>query len=178
MERQVRAMILDEDMIVAVGSDENAGVEIGNLPPGVGLERLRWDGKNVVDLQGLTEMYVKEFNGAYSLHAVQVQGSELVPMTYGDRKNLKTDPATGIIRVKTQQEKTDEANAIAVERTKTAIKKTIDFADLVDIVDHIVQIVANNKPGEISVLSTKYNSKTELASLLTSLREKTTKVPK
>jgi len=170
--------ILHEDRIIALVSDEKAGVEIGSLPPLVGLERLRWDGNKVVDLNGLTEMYVRELNGAYSLHVIPVDGSQLVKMNYADRKYLKTDSATGVIRTKTKEERISETNLLSIERAKTAIKKAIDFADLVDIVDRLVQIVANNKPEQVSDLSAAHNAKTDLQPLLISLRDKTAKTKK
>jgi hypothetical protein len=163
--------ILHEDRIIALVSDEKAGVEIGSLPPLVGLERLRWDGKDIVDLGKLTEMYVKELNGVYSLHVIDIKGSQLVNMTYKDRKNLKTDSTTRTIRLKTEEEKIVEAKALDIERAKTAIKKAVDFADLVSMVDHLVQIVVNEKQDNMSALSMEYSTKTKLQPLLTSLRE-------
>ena len=98
--------IVDRDVIVRI--TQRGNTDIGRIPKGVGLERLRWDGSKVVDLADLTEMWVEEQNGAFILHAVKVPGSQLVQMTYADRKRLTKDP-DGTIRVKTDAELQAEA---------------------------------------------------------------------
>ncbi len=81
-------VILDGDVVVRVAM--SGGVEVGPLPKNVGMERLRWNGQALVDLAELTEMWVKESGGGYSLHAVEVPGAQLVTMTWQQRKKLKT----------------------------------------------------------------------------------------
>ena len=102
-------VVLDRDRILAIVTE--GGVDIGALPAKVGLERLRWNGANLVDLMDLTAMYVEPLPGAsFCLHAVEVPGSQLVAMTYADRRRLTID-AAGAIRLKTEQELQDEATA-------------------------------------------------------------------
>ena len=95
--------VVQEDIIVAI--TERGNVEIGDIPKGVGLERLRWDGTKVVDLATLTEMWVRPVSPTFfELHAVPVKGSQLVQMTYRDRHRLKLDRATGRVILLTQAE--------------------------------------------------------------------------
>lgn len=89
---------LFEDMIVSFGGD----TEIGALPKGVGLDRLRWDGKTLVDLDKLSAIWVRCRSGVFELHAVPVSGAQLVAMRYQDRKRLFIDGDT--IRIWTEQE--------------------------------------------------------------------------
>ena len=94
--------ILNEDLVVQFVL--NGGTEVGSAPPGVGLERLRFDGSQLVDLAALSTIYVRQLDsGAYELHAVNVPGSVAVAMTYADRRNLINDAGNGI-RVMTAQE--------------------------------------------------------------------------
>lgn len=48
---------LDRDIIVHL--TPHGATEIGNLPTGAGLERLRFDGKKVVDLASLSTIKAK-----------------------------------------------------------------------------------------------------------------------
>lgn len=114
-------VILDRDMLVSVSS-ALAATEVGELPKGMGWERLRWDGERVVDLNSLSSVWVEQRGGSYVLHAVQVPGSQLVNMTYADRKKLMT--VNGIILVKTGDDLLMEAK----ERAYIRIKAGFEFA--------------------------------------------------
>lgn len=81
--------ILDGDRII--GFSSGGDVEVGPIPKGVGLERLRWDGEKLVDLWDLDEMWVKPKGNSFSMHAVEVPGSRKVRMKYKDRKMSKDD---------------------------------------------------------------------------------------
>lgn len=94
--------ILEQDRIIHI--TEQGNVEIGSIPKGVGLERLRFDGKKVVDLADLDEIWVKPLDqGFFELHVVEVLGAQLVTMAYKNRKYLVVNN-NGIIRVKAVQE--------------------------------------------------------------------------
>lgn len=96
--------LLIEDIIQAVGGGDT---EIGPLPPGVGVERLRWDGERLLDLAAASLIYVRHLSGNhFELHGVAVPGSQPVAMTWGDRNNLTI--ADGLIRIKTADELTAE----------------------------------------------------------------------
>ncbi|MBU2539164.1 MAG: hypothetical protein KKH22_12080 [Proteobacteria bacterium] len=91
---------LIEDIIHAVGTGDT---EIGALPPGVGVERLRWDGATLIDLAAVTQIHVRHISGThFELHAVAVAGSRPVAMTWADRRNLVV--VDGLIRLKTAEE--------------------------------------------------------------------------
>ena len=91
---------LKEDIIVML--TENGKVDIGTLPKNVGLERLRFDGKCVVDLFNLNEIWVRHVSGTFELHAVEVLKSQKIVMNYTERKKLFLDGNT--IRLLTTQE--------------------------------------------------------------------------
>ena len=81
--------ILDGDRIVKLCIE--GGVEIGKPPKGVGLERLRWDGKKLVDLASLNTIYVTRKNGAIQLHATAKKDAQKVKMKWKDRKKLREE---------------------------------------------------------------------------------------
>ena len=91
---------LKEDIIIML--TENGKVEIGTLPKNVGLERLRFNGKSVVDLFDLNEIWVRYVNGTFELHAIEVPRAQKVAMSYTERKKLFLDGDT--IRVLSSQE--------------------------------------------------------------------------
>ena len=107
---------LKDDIIHSLHHKDRPGaVEIGALIKGVGLERLRFDGTQVVDLNDLTQIWVVDRGSFFSLHCreifrtqivdgeeQQISISQLVTMDYADRKNLIND--NGTIRLKTQAE--------------------------------------------------------------------------
>ncbi|MBW2024363.1 MAG: hypothetical protein JRH08_00750 [Deltaproteobacteria bacterium] len=97
--------VVDQDLIIHI--TERGDTEIGRLPKGVGLERLRWDGSKIVDLADLDKIWVECRNGVFILHAVEVPGSQLVKMKYADRKRLTKDGDK--IRLKTAAEIEAEA---------------------------------------------------------------------
>ena len=91
--------VVKEDIIIQI--TERGDTEIGALPQGVGLERLRWNGSEIVDLITLNQMWVR-YVGFFELHCIQVPDSVLVDMTYADRKKLTQNGDT--IRLLTQEE--------------------------------------------------------------------------
>ena len=97
-------VILDQDRII---NFSDAGIEIGTIPLGIDIRRLRWTGASLIDLNDLTEIWVEYKGGAFILHAIEVPGSQLVTMTYANRKDLKLDVNT--IRLKTSDERYNES---------------------------------------------------------------------
>ena len=71
--------------------------EVGPLPKGVGLERLRWDGERVIDLTTINPIWARYVNGVFTLHAVAVKGAQSIEMNYIDRKRLTA--TAGMIRL-------------------------------------------------------------------------------
>lgn len=109
---------LNEDMIVGFSGD----IEIGNLPKGVGLERLRWDGEKIVDLAMASGIWVRHQRGVFEFHAVSVPGSQYVVMTYADRKRLYIN--SGVIRVRTKEENEDQKKADTARTVENRSLKT------------------------------------------------------
>jgi len=101
--------------------------EVGAIPRGIGLERLRWDGSQIVDLLDLTTIWVKNEGGWFSLHAIQVPGSQAVAMAYGERFRLRE--VDGVISLYTQAEWDDAQAAELSARMDTQQLKAeaIDF---------------------------------------------------
>ena len=102
----MRAIIHNHDMI-AKTCGPGEGVEVGDKPAGVGLERLRFDGSQLVDIATLSEFYVVRRDGSWELHAVEVPGSQLVQMSHKQKWRLVNDDGT--YRLKTDAELLGEA---------------------------------------------------------------------
>lgn len=133
-------VILNQDRIVKLSA--RSGVDVGNPPPGIGIERLRWTGKKLVDIATLSEMYVEKKSGNWELHAIRVPGSQKVQMSWYDRKRLIDD--NGTYRVLTQEEwdtrRAYEANE-ALERTDLKLKlislaKSMSYDDVENFIEN------------------------------------------
>jgi hypothetical protein len=102
---------------------ESGDTEIGAIPAdkkGVGLERLRWTGTEIVDLTDLSQIWVRSLGADFfELHAVQLPGTQLVSMTYGQRKELIMN--NGLIRVKTAEEVSAETRAAQIHLLKAQL---------------------------------------------------------
>ena len=109
---------LQDDIILRVHARGNT--EIGPLIKGVGFDRLRFDGSQVVDLNDLAQIWVVDRGDRFTLHCreifrerivdgekVQESISQLVTMTFADRKKLIND--NGTIRLNDQAELDQEA---------------------------------------------------------------------
>lgn len=110
---------IDGDVLAIAHPD---GVEVGTLPSGVGLERLRWTGTKLVDLADLTEIWVHP--SSLQLHAVDVGGCTLVAMAYDDRRRL-VQTSTGGVRLGTVQESVDNLRMELHERLDRTTERTI-----------------------------------------------------
>jgi len=154
---------LDRDIIVCF--TEKGETEVGPRPEalrGVGLERLRFDGKKIVDLMGLTEIWVEPLpGGAFTLHAVPVPGAELVKMSYLDRRNLVRDPG-GKIRIKTASELTAEKLELESQLLKNRIRDTLagavgdrddQLADLYKIVAVLIDYLLTHDLAAAAILT-------------------------
>jgi len=107
---------LIEDIIIQLTMDRG-DVEVGNIPSGVSLERLRWAGGRLVDLMSLRAIYVRvRENNHFELHAIPLKGTYLVHMSYRDRRLLRVD-SNGIPYIATQEETVKE---VKEEKIKAA----------------------------------------------------------
>jgi hypothetical protein len=108
---------LDHDIIINI--TEHGDTEIGSLPIGVGMERLRFDGEKVIDLADLTSFWVVPIAKGFELHCIEVPNSQLVQMSYFDRKHLMTNSST--IRLKTPEDISAENAQLKVKEAKTRL---------------------------------------------------------
>ena len=94
--------ILNEDRISMLTVDPDKGVEVGYLPKGVGFERLRWNGSEMIDLYYLDEFYVSRND--LKIYIRPSKNRDLVKMQYKDRSKLIYDTTTHKVRLKTRTE--------------------------------------------------------------------------
>lgn len=130
--------ILDKDRII--NFSELGTVVLPTLPKRVALDRIRWDGTKIVDLGKLSQIWVEYANGHFILHAIEVPNSQLVTMTYTDRKDLILD--NGIIRLKTALEKMEENRAISIGKIKSVRDRKLKgrVGILVDIIVFLLKL--------------------------------------
>jgi hypothetical protein len=132
---------IDKDIITVLG---RGPVTIpDDYPRNVGLERLRFDGANVVDLATLAGMWVELTNGNFILHCKEFDGCAFVTMTYSDRKNLYFD---GAIKVKTAQQITDELLKKQIEAVNnylaSSVVKPKELAEVIMVLLGLIAITA------------------------------------
>jgi hypothetical protein len=131
--------ILNNDMVVSLVMNETDGTEIGNIPKDIGLERLRFNGTELLDLVELSAFWVESVLGGFVLHCIQIPNAQYIEMSFTDRKYLIYND--GSLRLKTQEEIDAEIyNAdLLVLKTKlrTKLKETMG-----DIQDQHMQTLA------------------------------------
>lgn len=148
--------IIKEDIIIRI--TEKGDTEIGVLPKSIDLSILRFDGNKVVSLLDLNQIWVRFKNNQFELHAIEVINSQLVNMTYQDRKKLIYE--NKIIRVKTSEEinneKTEEFNQLLKNNLRIRLKNNIgDTPDLVADISKLVFLLIiysrtqNSRIGQI-----------------------------
>lgn len=133
-EKEEMNAIIDRDIIAHITSS-GTGVEIGSVPKGVGLERLRWDGKEIVDLADLNAIWVSP---DMTLHVIEVPGSTLIKMSYSDRKDLINN--AGTIRLKTNKDIDAERQILKKNRLRAGIQK--DIGDSQDLLADAFKIIS------------------------------------
>jgi len=144
----VTRAVIDGDLILRISGGDT---EIGPMPKGIGLERLRFDGKGVVDLFALDEMWVENKGGVWILHCISLPGCQRVKMTYSDRWRLTND--AGTYRLLSQDEiAKEEAKALARSRAETVLAKVIEGTDKAILIDGIrllfAFILAEREPNK------------------------------
>jgi len=140
----MRAIIDNHDCIIRLTTRPTEGIDIGLVPGGVGLHRLRWDGSQIVDLADLSQIYVARRNGVWSLHAVAAPESQLVTMTFSQRKRL-VEEQDGTFRVLSDQEWNDKQQAAAddvadnraLRQELVALVRSLTFAKIDDRIDNV-----------------------------------------
>ncbi len=93
-------VILNGEMIVKLTVNPELGTDVGYIPKGVGFERLRWNGSELIDIAYLDEVYVSRIT--FRLYLNPGKNRDLVKMQYQDRKHLFFDGHK--VRLKTRKE--------------------------------------------------------------------------
>ena len=114
--------ILNNDIIVTLVSDVNKGVEIGSLPKDVGMERLRFNGVEVVDLATLSAFWVEPISGGFMLHAIKVPSSYYVEMAFSDREYLHINGGTPTVKTAEKIAIEKQANQIRLLKNKLRLR--------------------------------------------------------
>ena len=124
--------ILNNDIIVTLTSDINKGTEIGSLPKNVGMERLRFNGVEVVDLAGLSAFWVESIPGGFMLHAVHVPNSFYVEMAFDDRVYLHVNGGTPTVKTAEQIAIDEQSEQIRLLKNKLRLKLLNSIGDIQD----------------------------------------------
>ena len=112
--------ILNNDLIVSYTVSETEGVEIGTPPKNIGLERLRFNGSEIVDIATLSAFWVEKRSEGFVLHCVEVPGSTYLEFDYADRKLLIING--GSLRLKTIEEVDAEQLEIKIKVLKNKLR--------------------------------------------------------
>lgn len=137
----MRAIIDNFDHISKL--TQTGGVDVGPVPGGVGLDRLRWTGSALVDLIDLSTIHVRRANGRWWFHAIAVPGSQPVSMHWAQRKRIINDAGTFRILsdaewdARIQAEQTDRTDNKALKVQLTQLVKNTSYADLENKIDQI-----------------------------------------
>ena len=118
--------ILREDLIIKLSLTE--GIEVGNIPNNVSLDRLRWDGSRIIDLANISIIYVRYLgDNFFELHAIPLSGTQWLPMSYKQRKDLRFNNVTGQIYLASEDIKADEAVKTEIEVIKRRLGIALDI---------------------------------------------------
>ena len=147
----MKAFIHNYDM---VSPSSHGLTEVGPVPKGVGLDRIRWDGTKLVDLNNLSEFWVELNRNVFILHVVEKQEFQKVKMTYPERKNLIND--NGTFRALTKEELEENISVEQKEINKNNLRKAINnelgdindqIADLTKLVYGLIIFTCGSKAG-------------------------------
>jgi len=153
--------IIDKDKIVKLSFD--SGTEVGDLPSGVGLERLRWDGDHLIDISSENSLapsafYVEKLGSGFELHIVPSSAADwqVVNLDYTQRNLLVDDD--GVFRLMTPtevyQENQEEVLTNLKVKSEYAIETQIDYT--LDLAEDI--IITDSMSRSPSALAELYNS--------------------
>ena len=116
--------ILKNDLIIKLSIDR--GTEIGNVPSGVSLERLRWDGSTLIDLAAPRTMHVKHLgSNFFELHVIELPHTKPIYMQYNQRRDLRYSEVTDTVFLASDVVKADEQVDIDIELIKSKLKNYI-----------------------------------------------------
>jgi len=122
--------ILNNDLILSYTVKD--GVEIGNPPKGVGLERLRFDGSKILDIATLSKFWVEPKADGFVLHCVEVPGSKYLEFDYADRKRLILNGSSLRLKTATEIKNEDTEKKIRILKNKLRLKLLNSIGDAQD----------------------------------------------
>ena len=142
--------ILKEDIIVRLSID--VGVEVGNIPSGISIDRMRWNGSELVDLLMLRGFYVRHLGDNYfELHAVNVSDSHYVEMRYRDRRKLRLGvdqvPFIAAASLMSGEVKVEKIKAAEAKLHSNLGSRDKQFQDLMALVAALVVYAAEQPPA-------------------------------
>jgi hypothetical protein len=145
------------------------GIDIGSIPQGVGLERLRFhpQTRKVIDLETLDEMYVEFKDGMFVLHCFPMEGTQKVTMRYLDRERLIMEP-NGLIRLFTPQEWSQKRedyldDIIDSKNLRQEAKSMVEDLTYIKIDNHIENVFGGLSSDQKESLKKLYKSVLYLA---------------
>ncbi|MHA2344224.1 MAG: hypothetical protein ACXADW_20350 [Candidatus Hodarchaeales archaeon] len=143
--------ILDGEKIIKL-SLSGEGIEIGDIPNGIDLNRLRWNGSKLIDLAKAEKLYVKYIgNDYFDIFALPAIGRQEVKMRYSQRKLLVMD--SGTIRLKMvaeiQQEEKDQKNEAALKMFESLLGGSDKI--LVDLIVLVCALIVYARTSNVAL---------------------------
>jgi hypothetical protein len=141
-----RVILQTDGRIKKITSNPGLGIEVGDLPKGVGLERLRWDGEKIVDLNDLDEMWVNPTTKI--CYPSEKPGLRKVIMKWKEREHLKVEG--DIVRLKTKEEIDEPKKNEYMNRRR---KEYPPIGDQLDMIWKFLDTQPNKSPEIESMLN-------------------------
>jgi hypothetical protein len=132
---------IDRDLITVLG---RGPVTIpDDYPRDVGLERLRWNGSQIIDLATLNGFWVEHKNGMFVLHCMSMLNTTFIEMSYAQRKLLYYD---GSIKIRTSEQIASDLYTKQVEAIKNLLSNKLETAgnvsELLMVIVGLIAVVA------------------------------------
>lgn len=125
----MKAIIDGEKIVKWTISDE--GIEVGNIPSRMPMDRIRWDGEKLVSIGDYKELYVD--NDTLQTFIMPGFNRQKIKMEYKDRKRLRKHD--GKIKVITPQEEIKEK-----EDRQFLARRKKEYPPIEDFIDAMVKI--------------------------------------
>jgi hypothetical protein len=141
---------LKDDIIIKTNLTK--GVEIGNKPSKIGWERVRWDGKKLIDLNA--ERDTKYIDPHGIMHCIELPGTQPVFMKWSERKRLRRINGTWFLL----SEEAMENEKAMFEETLMLNKRKVNYPSKGDQLDAILRYLEkqNDLTEELEGVITKW----------------------
>jgi hypothetical protein len=132
---------IDRDVITVLGRGPVTLPD--DYPRDVGLERLRWNGSEIVDLATLNGFWVEHKSGMFILHCKDMANTTFIEMSYAARKLLYFD---GAIKVRTLEQILSGNHSKQVEAIKNLLSNKLEtagtVAELLMVIVGLIAVIA------------------------------------